>query len=297
MIPLIAIGLGGLVWYAQRAQGEPELDRGMSPALQREVLALSKRELTAVQLQALTEEFGRAHYHRAQELFAARLRGLSGPGDASRASVHADATIETGLAGESNPAVLRRVAAVLASMGQRDAAAHVETRAAALDAAAPPANLDELLKAASGQQNVDALNQEMAELEAELGGLDDDDDFDATEAGEEMGPEGAAVDSDSVEESIEAAMDAAERAAKPQAATNASSSGAQAPATPPSADAATEAARLDPNAEPQGAPARLSVIETEGVEIASGAPVVTARRRKGRHRGKEALEVGGQHGT
>src|SRR6185436_4546690 len=117
----------------------------MSATLRQEVLALMKRELTPQQLKTLVDELGRAHYHRAQELFAVRLRRTQGAGQPLAAGPREPSNVAAALTDETNPLVLRRVAAVLASLGQQNAAARAEARAAELEAAAPPANIDELL--------------------------------------------------------------------------------------------------------------------------------------------------------
>jgi hypothetical protein len=288
MIPLIAIGLGGLVWYAQRAAAGPELDSGMSPALRREVLELLKRDLTVAQLEALTEEFGRAHYHRAQELFAARLRRLNAGG--SSVATRGAPDIEGELAGETNPAVLRRVAEVLGSMGHHAAAARAQARAAELEALAPPTGLDELLQAAGRAAASAGVGADPAEG-------DDPEEFDGGEASEE--PDAnleTAADEPDDRQAVEAAMDAAERAATGRVgSTDTSGAGhdelQRAEAIAP---AETSEAQVSPSPSPMSETPQ--VVETEGVEI-SNSTVTPAAPRKRKRRRRSATELGGRDGV
>lgn len=289
MIPLIAAGLGGLVWYAQRAQAEPELDPGMSAALRREVLALTKRELSAQQLQSLVDELGRAHYHRAQQLFATRLRGST---DASLQPPNGSAEgarLEAALAKATSPAVLLSVAEVLDSLGQLQASARARARAAELESAS---QLDELLPIAPAP--VSDVSAELSALEKELGSFDhDDEEEDADDEGEQAEP--------AADGAGEAEPDATESAALEGEGPSPSTSSGRGIGSALSAESPTPNSGLDwiaaayPGPDAGNLPSVPGVIDTQGVEATLETPARPNARR--RPRARASVDLGGQDGS
>jgi len=306
MLQWIAIGVGGLIWYAQRTQGEHALDTTMSAALRREVLELLKRDLTAEQLASLAEEFERAHYHKAKELVAARLRRLNGAAAPQRK--HGPSDPGTALAGETDPAVLRRVGAVLRSTGYPDAATGVEMRAAALEqeGLVTGRGLDELLKTVTHVEPQPAARSESNGVEAELTSIEDDEPFEAEsdELSGEPDDAGPAEAESEVTDDAEFARMADEFAQQ-----GASTPGSGASPFPSSSN---DPAGQGSSAEVDGSPSVArddddsasradfdvpgAVIDTDGAEVSDVNPRSKASRARAIRR-REGKDLGGEHGT
>lgn len=300
MIPWLAVGLGGLIWYAQRTRTEKLLDPGMSGALEREVLDLLKRDLTVQQLESLVEEFERAHYHKARDLFASRLHRLN-----PAAPRHQRAgALSAELAGETDPAVVRRVASILRSTGQQRLAAAVEARASELESAAPSKedSLAELLRTAShfapkatARAEVDPFDGEQDDTPNQEGFYDEanEEPSDEENAGGEL-----SADGDDDELSGEPGHDApAEDGAVFARRTGEFVRDAASEAGPREVETG-EASALDVvenSLIAEDFDLARAVIDTHGTEVHDG-PKAKARRLQVRRR-RTATELGGGHGT
>ena len=211
MIALIGLGVGGLLWLAQKGvPGERPASPAMSDALWRMLLEVLRTDVAPDKLDLLAEAFGRAHHHHAQQLLMARAAQAR---ERAARNQRIEELLEGPLAAEHDPAMLDALADVLALIDHPQAAARV--RALAASAARRGDDLSELLGGARNGAGHHPADDDDAEMDEDL-------DADAAEADGADGAAAVAVEPGDIPPDPAPVSDGANAAAKPTDAARAS---------------------------------------------------------------------------